>query len=195
MNLGQENTRFIEAARDGDVELLQSLIPLTPIEDRNRALMWAAEEGALRCVNTLIPVSNPKANNSFALVAAARKGFAACVQRLIPVSNPKDRDSHALMMAAQNGNTECVELLIPVSDPKANHSIALFVASRNRHRHCIDLLIEVCDAELVLQRLMDAYPNTPKYWEYLQDKVCIKQRDRLIEHTLEHGRSNFSRKM
>jgi len=39
---------------------------------------------------------------------------------LIPVSNPKANNSIALQCAAENGHTDIVKLLIPVSDAKAD---------------------------------------------------------------------------
>ena len=36
---------------------------------------------------------------------------------LLPVSNPKDNESHALRAAACNGHVECVRLLMTASEP------------------------------------------------------------------------------
>ena len=64
---------------------------------------------------------------------------------LIPVSDPKADDSAALMYAAENGHYKCVKLLIPVSDPKADDSAALIYAAENVHYECVKLLIPVSD--------------------------------------------------
>jgi hypothetical protein len=52
----------------------------------------------------LIPVSDPKAYNSFALRLAANNGHTEIVKLLIPVSDCKDVDSDALRWAASNGH-------------------------------------------------------------------------------------------
>lgn len=40
-----------------------------------------------------------------------------CVETLIPVSDPKVDDSDAIQLAAKNGHLDCVRELIPFSDP------------------------------------------------------------------------------
>lgn len=106
-----------QAAYNGHADILELLIPLSdPKANNSEALRWAAQWGHTDCVILLLPVSDPKANNSEALRRAASKGHAECVKRLIPVCDPKALDSHALMLAASNGHTECTQQLIPFSD-------------------------------------------------------------------------------
>ena len=59
-----------------------------------------------------------------ALRRASKIGHAECVKLLIPVSDPKANESYALKIASTFGHIECVKLLIPVSDPKADNSYA-----------------------------------------------------------------------
>ena len=109
----------------------------------NGALVSAVLNGHSKCIKLLIPVSDPKADNSQALSLAARNGYADCVKLLIPVSDPKADNSKALSLAARNGYADCVKLLIPVSDPKADNSKALREAQENDHLDCVTLLTHV----------------------------------------------------
>ena len=128
---------------------------LTPREivevltNKNNALRWAARKGHKECVELLIPVSEPKAEESEALREAADMGHKEIVELLIPVSDPKVNESEALRWAADRGHKECVELLLPLSDPMAIDSWALRVAARNGHREMVELLIPVSDPAAV----------------------------------------------
>ncbi|MDQ8048097.1 ankyrin repeat domain-containing protein [Luteibacter sp.] len=59
---------------------------------------------------------DPAAHHSTALLHAAHRGHWRCVQMLIPVSNPKARNSEALWRAAKHRRMKTVRLLAPVSD-------------------------------------------------------------------------------
>ena len=109
------------------------------------ALSWATVNNHYDCVKLLIPVSDPKSNDSYALRWASEKGYTECVKLLIPVSDPKDNDSQALRCASNNGFTECVKLLIPVSAPKAKNSEALRLAAENNRYECVELLLPYSD--------------------------------------------------
>lgn len=88
------------------------------IKENTKLLIQAAETGDIVEVQRLIPISDPKSQESEALQFAVYYGHIECVKLLIPVSNPKEHNSRALCLAAENGRTECIELLYPVSDPK-----------------------------------------------------------------------------
>lgn len=81
------------------------------------ALSRAAYKGYSECVKLLIPLSDPKRDNSYALCMAAGSGHAECVKILIPVSDPKSDDSNALRWSARNGHIDSFRLLLPVSAP------------------------------------------------------------------------------
>ncbi|WP_447896642.1 ankyrin repeat domain-containing protein [Stenotrophomonas acidaminiphila] len=134
------------AALNGDVDEVKRLIPVSdPKADDSYALSIAAMNGHLECVKALIPVSDPKADESEALKLAAERGHADCVELLIPVSDPKADESGAMRRAAGRGHAHCVKLLIPVSDPKADDCNALQWAAENGHVVCVKLLIPVSD--------------------------------------------------
>lgn len=134
--------------------------------------------GHNRCIELLIPVSDPQDNNSGALAAAASRGNCDGVKLLLPVSNPKDT-STALIAAAQNGNAQCVRILLPVSDPLTNNSAALMVAAKNGHHKCVDILAPVSNVEEVYSLLQKAHPSEQLLLQYMEEKVWELQQQRL----------------
>ena len=90
----------------------------------------------------LLPVSDAKANESYALRLAALNGREECVRLLLPVSDPKALDSKALMWAANNGHVECVRLLLPVSGPLCEIEMVLraVIICFDRRNHEVDPL-------------------------------------------------------
>ena len=109
--------------------------------------------------------------NTRLLVQTAENGDAVEVQRLIPVSDPKANNSAALRFASSNGHLKCVKLLIPVSNPKANNSYALQAAVENGHTRCVELLYPVSDPVVALKQLQHDYPNDYNAWGQLQHMI------------------------
>ena len=107
-----------------DVEFFKTWKP-SNIDIANDALCYAAKKGNIEIVKLLIPISDPKALDSYALRYASMNGNVELIKLLIPVSDPKALDSQALRTAAYYGHIEVVKMLIPISDPKANDSLAL----------------------------------------------------------------------
>lgn len=137
------------AAEHGYGTLVRELIPVSdPKANDSYALRWAARNGHMEVVKLLMPVSDPGASESRALAWAAEKGHAKVVELLMPVSDPKAKDSRALAWAAESGHTEVVRLLIPVSDPKADNSAALRWAAQIGHVEVVRLLIPVSDPKV-----------------------------------------------
>ena len=62
------------------------------------------------------PNVDPAGARSTALLHAAHRGHWRCVQLLLPVSNPNERSAEALWRAAKHGHTKVIRLLGPVSD-------------------------------------------------------------------------------
>ena len=119
------------------------------MEDKNKALCWAAENGHKEMVELLLPLSDPKASDSETLRHAVYNGYKEIVELLLPLSDSKAEKSRALRWAALKGHKEIVELLIPASDPKARDSEALRWAARNGHKEIVELLIPVSDSAVV----------------------------------------------
>lgn len=140
------NNLLIEAINEKNIDgVKQVLIALHQTCFDKKALTLAAMLGYFDIVQLLIPVSDPKANNSEALRFAAEFGHAAVVEVLIPVSDPKAADSQAFMKAVHNGHQKCIDLLISVSDPQVNNNEILVFAARTGQTSLLKQLIPVCD--------------------------------------------------
>ena len=138
--------KIIEAVTADNLEQLDVLFAQSKNNVKySSALQWASENGHIKCVKLLIPVSDPKMNNSEALRRASKNGHVKCVKLLIPVSDPNANNSYALQLASAAGHTECVKLLIPVSNPKDDYSSALLISSIGNHQDCVELLLPHSD--------------------------------------------------
>ena len=111
----------------------------------SQALQTASYYGHIECIKLIIPLSDPKDNNSFPLRLASQNGHIECVRLLIPVSDPKSNKSLALRIACENGHAECAKLLTPVSDPKTKNSYALQLAAEYNYKDCVELLLPHSD--------------------------------------------------
>lgn len=121
-----------------------------------------------------------------ALMLAAENGHVECVELLIPISDPlaEYEDSNPLTTAAFNGHADCVKLLIPVSDPKSGNNGALQWAALNGHVECVKLLIPVSDVERFRSRFKMRYwfePALPTLERAEEEMEVEKQRERLAE--------------
>ena len=111
------NAALFVAAELGSIELIQILLPVSPIintpDSPYTALVLAAEKGHLECVKLLSGFYDPRSNQSLALARAAGAGQADCLRFLIPLSDPCANFSTAISMAIDGGHFECVDLLMP----------------------------------------------------------------------------------
>lgn len=153
-----DNSRALRhAAEHGRIKCLELLIPVSnPLAYESHALQLAAMNGHIDCVKLLIPHSNPLADNSLALLWAAENGHVECVGLLIPVSNPRDGNSSALTAAAFEGHAECVELLLPASNPLDCDSSALFAAAKSQNLACAKLFIPFYKVTTQTQEILEA---------------------------------------
>ena len=117
--------------------------------------------------------------NTNLLIEANKNDDVEAVQRLIPVSDPKADNSHALRWAAFYGHTEIVKLLISVSDPKANDSEALRMAARNGHIECVKLLLPVSDCNHVIQQLQKENIDVTELKQCIEEYEALQQQERL----------------
>jgi hypothetical protein len=89
--MNQQLQRALEdAAWDGDALTVAHLInhpEVDPASDHSTALLHAAHRGHWRCVELLLPVSNPTARNAEALWRACKHRHARVVRLLAPVSD------------------------------------------------------------------------------------------------------------
>lgn len=106
------------------------------IENNTERLIEAAKNGDLQEVNRLIPISDPKHNDSQALRVAISNDHMDCAQALIGVSSDYN---YALSIAAHNNQLEFLKILMPLSD---NHEDALQAAAGDNHIECVKLLLD-----------------------------------------------------
>lgn len=132
-------------------------------------LIVAAKNGEIEVVRSLL-ADNPPASHNRALATAAAWGHVECVQLLLSVADASADSSIALRWAAQFGQEECVRLLLPHSNPKDIESEALYNACEHEYNNCIDMLCPVSDVAAVLDRLKRDYPDNYEKWMYLQQK-------------------------
>jgi ankyrin repeat protein len=120
------------------------------------ALMLAAHLGAERCVDTLLPVSDPRAvdnRGSTALILALANDHPGVARKLLPVSDPRQRDGYnqdALMVAVNYGMVALLPALLRVCDPRAQDKggyTPLMIAARRGGSSIASLLIPLSDLE------------------------------------------------
>lgn len=162
------------------------------IETNTSLLIQVSKDGNIQAVEHLIPISNPKHNNSCALQWAAANGHLECVKVLIPVSDRKAEESEALRWAAANKHfIDIVERLIPISDPKAKNSAALRTAAVNNHKDIIEVLVPVSDYNCVITQMKDANQDTTLLQHCVNIYEAFQQKERLqtqlsdIQHVMQ----------
>lgn len=145
-----------EAVEANNEDIIDALLPSLLPTQSAFPLAIAASQAQVSILRKLIPLSNPRADDSLALSWAAGSGSIEAVQALLPFSDPLAGDSNALATAAREGHTEIVALLIPLSDPKAKGSRALWQAADNGRLKALKLLLPVSSAIVCA---MEILPN------------------------------------
>lgn len=136
MNTKQNTELLLEAAKNGDINEVQRLIPISnPKHQHSAALRAAIDNDHTECVKALIPVSN---EYDFAMQAAAQHNKVEYVKMLLALS---DDHEMALHMAAGNNHIECVKLLLPGSQEVGGQ---LCLAIQNHHNQCAQLILDDC---------------------------------------------------
>ena len=160
------------------------------------ALYWAAANGHAECVQLLIPVSDANSDEGAPLFKSAHGGYSECVTLLLPATDPTYY-YRALDFAAMAGRTDCVKILMSVvnTDERSN---ALQDASRCGRNDMVDLLFETSDVDTALNTIMEQYPTTPQYWQYLKDTVetfHAQQQKQVLQNEIGHSGMSVVRKM
>jgi ankyrin repeat protein len=139
---------FETAATYGGINVIKRLLPLVdPKENESAALRLAVNDGRdLNIVKLLLPVSDPKAKDSEALRTAAATGNMEMLELLLPVS---DRPNTAFVLAAMHGRLEIVKKLMPFYGKKV-YTEALFDAIRSNQVNVVRFLLPVADTHQVL---------------------------------------------
>jgi len=140
-------SNFIQAVRDGDLEKVKLLLPISdPSENNSDAIRWASYNGHLEVVKLLL--SDPRVDSSdvnTAIRYASSNGRTEIVKFLLadPRVDPSANNSDAIRWASNNGHLEVVKLLL--SDPRVDSSYdinaAIRYASSNGHTEIVKLLL------------------------------------------------------
>lgn len=155
----ERDTRVAEAAQDGNLASIRSLIAQkadvnAPLADGTTALHWVARADDLQAADLLIKAgANPKVENRHGvtpLEVACVNGSAAMITKLLDagadVNAPNPSGQTALMVASRTGNPEAVKVLL---DRGANvnamdsiaHETALMFAITEDHAEVVQLLL------------------------------------------------------
>lgn len=113
--LEEDHLLLMEAAAKGQVDMVRILTPVSRQRTIDDALMAAAINGHCECAKELVGKAS-RVKTSEALGRAALHGHLQIVEMLIPLSDPKSNDSKALRDAVVGKQTQCVEVLLDVSD-------------------------------------------------------------------------------
>lgn len=118
------------AVNHGRTEILKILLPLVDPKTNDSAFF---KDAVFYCqagsIELLMPLSDTTGfDGTQSLIKAAEKKDHACVKLLLPFSDAKHNDSEALLKAVESNSIECVKLLAPFSDVGAQSSRALFSA-------------------------------------------------------------------
>lgn len=85
-----------------------------------QAIQAAAKGNRVDVLRALLGAdANAKTHKSYALALAAGKGHFKCVELLLPRSDPAAENSRALLWAVEGGCLDCVKAILPLSDPLA----------------------------------------------------------------------------
>lgn len=142
-----------DAAREGDVETLRTLISRgedvnTPQGDGMTALHWAAERGNLEMTNLLIYAganmgAGTRIGSYVALHLASRSGNALVVEALLEAGGDVDPATtttgvQPIHLGAESGNAEVIRILVQhgadvnARERSWGHTALVFAASQNR---------------------------------------------------------------
>ncbi|CAM9281706.1 unnamed protein product [Chrysoparadoxa australica] len=151
---------FHAAARDGDVELVQSFLQrqaAVDLRDDGGAtpLIIAAANGHEACVRVLLDggadLNAAKVNGYTALMDAAQEGHLSVLQLLLQRGAGVHKQSNdvginALMAACNRGHTTCMAALLDagadINGSMAYGCTALFVAAQKGHLDALQLLLQ-----------------------------------------------------
>lgn len=134
------------ASLHGHSDLVDYLLPLTrhPGAMESWAFRAAARQGHLKIVQTLLPYSEPRAEQSQALIRAIEAGHTDVALFLVPHSDLAVRDFYPLQCALKHNLTPLVRELLPFSDAMA---VGQALAAKEKWRE-LDLLASEASSEL-----------------------------------------------
>lgn len=141
------NGRLLEAATSGSLSALESLVALgaDPAAFDGQALSNAAH-GHPQCVRFLLPLCDPRSQDSQALRQAVIFGDAESVALLAPASDAPRFAGPLLLSAIHRGNPDILRALLPHLDASINDFDALRKAAGSCRgpagSQCVQALLE-----------------------------------------------------
>ena len=139
---------FIEAARNGDLEMVRLLInEVNPATRNNCAIRMASLHGHSEVVKLLLQDErvDPTADDNYAIHGASYNGHVEVVRLLLQDErvDPTVINNASIIGASQYGHTEVVKLLLQDGrvNPSARGNRPIQLASRNGHTEAVKLLL------------------------------------------------------
>lgn len=130
------------------------------------------------------------------LILAAEMGNLECVEFLLPLSNPRDQNSQALWRASENGHVDCLNLILPLSCPTTyNYALSKTVASG--YVVCVKILLDAIENLGITNAdynfLVDAVYHQRMECLHLLLKVCEPKSDHSLAlcTALIYGRKEY----
>ena len=124
------------------------------------AIAWG---GHKECVRLLLPVSDPKAQDSYALRGSALYGHVECVKLLLPVSGALCEIDGLFEAVIESGQATMAALLVEAEPrllDKINLSQRLAAALENGHGNLASYLSSIIDEREILGVAQDAQACT-----------------------------------
>jgi len=146
---------FVKAAGNTSADMLKVLLPhVDPAFNNSAALKRAVSEGASRCVEFLLPLSDSSGIDASAVVLnmlanpeQTLDGFRV----MLPLCRSLSETTVFSEIIRKNTHAswgytkKLLEMVAEVADASYNDSEALFLAVRNEWADCVEILAKVCD--------------------------------------------------
>ncbi|KAL0253214.1 hypothetical protein SLS55_010186 [Diplodia seriata] len=131
---------LLEASQEGHEKVVQTLLKIEPLLDKDPAFEIATKKGHEKVVKALLKLG-PSLRQDRALEIAANEGHEKVVKVLLSFQ-PSLSKHHALEIAANEGHEKVVKVLLSF-EPSLNKSDALEVATENGHENVVRTLREI----------------------------------------------------
>lgn len=128
--------KLVAAIKKHDTTTVIQLIPVSdPKANSSYALTYAVELGYIDLYHLLLPHCHPEHNYGETLLAAVRIGNFDIVQQLFDLSNDTTSNTLAFQLAVKLGHEDLVRFFLPKVDPKQDNSIVLQYAVEKGDKH------------------------------------------------------------
>lgn len=173
--MSSDNPKLYEAIEQGDLETVRALVPNTfSLLDGEKFLYIAVQKNHPHIVEYLARQVAGKAWGN-ALIFAAEEGFVECVQKLVGYCSDDER-AFAAGEAAFIGNLSVVSFLVPLCNARAHESRPLQMACLGNHPTVIEFLYPLSDIDVAAEALEQYYGDSAALglsflWELIERKA------------------------